>query len=130
MRRRLLLSAALAASVLGISSSTRADDWGVSFGFGTRGGHVRVNYDRHHYRHGHGYGRHSYRVHDGLSLSHHVHVRVPFYEQVWVPPVYETVFCGYDRCGRPRYRQVCVRAGFYRSELSGYRCGSCGVTCY
>lgn len=37
----------------------------------------------------------------------------PRMERYWVAPRYETVFAGYDHCGRPTYRTVCVSAGYW-----------------
>lgn len=80
----------------------------VNFGvnFGSHRGH------RGHYRRGPGYRHHHRRA---------VRVRVPVYEKIWVPPVYRTVCHGYDSCGRPIYRQVCIREGYYRTVIKCYR---------
>ncbi len=32
-------------------------------------------------------------------------------ERIWVPARYESRFSGYDRCGKPVYRSVCVAEG-------------------
>ena len=117
MKRGLVIGALLAATLLGSGSTAIAGDrWSFGFGVGSGGFHVGGGYSRGHYP------RHR-RIH------RHVHVRAPVYVQQWVPPVHETVFVGRDHCGRPIYREVCVRRGYYRSVISGYRCHSCGVGC-
>lgn len=37
------------------------------------------------------------------------------YEQVWIEPVTESVFMGFDACGRPIHQQVIVAPGHYRT---------------
>jgi len=34
-------------------------------------------------------------------------------ERFWVAPRYETVFAGYDHCGKPVYNTICVSAGYW-----------------
>ena len=119
MKRGLVFGALLAATLLGSGSTALAGDrWGFGFGYGSGGFHVAGGYSRGYYP-------------QPRRIYHHVHhhVRVPVYVQEWVPPVHETVCVGRDHCGRPIYRQVCVRRGYYRTVVSGYRCDSCGVGC-
>lgn len=52
----------------------------------------------------------------------HVHDFCVTTRSIWVEPVYEQVFCGYDCYGRPIYRSVCVREGSYRTA----RYNTCG----
>ena len=66
--------------------------------------------------------RHSYRYRLGVpARSVHHHHWVTHYERVWVPPTYRTVFSGYNACGHPIYRNICVRAGYYRQVRRGHR---------
>lgn len=78
------------------------------------------------------YGR-SGRSHGGRRWApppaRHVHVRVPIYREVWVPPAYGTVIAGYDRHRRPVYRTVILRHGYTQRVLVGYRCQGCGSAC-
>lgn len=53
-----------------------------------------------------------HRHHDHRYTRHHA----PRVERYWVAPRYERVFVGYDHCGQPMYRTVCVSAGYW-----GYR---------
>lgn len=57
----------------------------------------------------------------------HVHRWEPVYVQEWVPPVYQTVFAGYDCHGFPIYRQVQTCGGYYRTVVRGHHCG-CGAS--
>ncbi|MBI4604387.1 MAG: hypothetical protein HY721_20700 [Planctomycetes bacterium] len=117
MKRTLVIGALVLAGLLTFPAAANADHrsrrWGVSFGFGFDGAHVDLGYSRH---------RHHHR-------PVHVHVRAPIYRQIWVAPVYDTVIAGYDRCGRPSYRTVQVRCGYYDSVVVGYRCSGCGAYC-
>lgn len=36
------------------------------------------------------------------------------YRRVWEPPVYRQVIAEFDHCGRPIYRRVMVRCGYWR----------------
>ena len=118
--KRAILTSVLLTGVLGFSSTALADhrcSWGFGVGVGFGGGYFQGTYFRGGY-----YG--------ALPRHHvHVHVRIPIYTQVWVPPVYGTVFVGYDRCGVPIYRTVVTCNGYYRSALIGYRCNTCGEEC-
>ena len=40
----------------------------------------------------------------------------PKVERYWVPARYATVFVGYDHCGQPMYRSVCVAAGYWATR--------------
>lgn len=62
--------------------------------------------DQRHYR---GESRHE------RSYSHPRHHRhqAPSFEWVWVPARYESRFAGYDPCGMPVYRRVCVSEGYW-----------------
>jgi hypothetical protein len=46
-------------------------------------------------------------------------------ERVWVSPVYERRFVGYDRCRRPVYQTCLVTAGYWETRCYQY-CG-CGA---
>ncbi len=85
--------------------------WGFNFGFGGHGGWMSASFG-------------GPRYHEPI----HVHQYAPVYDRVWVPAQYENVFTGYDHWGRPIFRTICVRAGYYRSVLVGRRCG-CGSRC-
>ena len=37
-------------------------------------------------------------------------------ERVWVPAKYESRFAGYDHCGKPIYRSVCVCEGYWTTR--------------
>ena len=120
MKRAVLTSVILLAGLLGSSSTALADHrWGFNFGVGVGfgGGYFQE-----------GYGSYCHR--EFPRRFAHVHVRIPVYSCVWVPPVYETVFLGYDACGMPMYRTLVRCNGYYRSVVTGYRCQSCGAACY
>ena len=40
----------------------------------------------------------------------------PRVERVWVPARYESRFSGYDHCGKPIHRSVCVCEGYWTSR--------------
>ena len=44
----------------------------------------------------------------------------PHRTRIWVPARYETRFAGYDNCGRPIHRSVCVTAGHW--SFAAERC--------
>jgi hypothetical protein len=111
MKRLSILASSLFLGLVLFSSPARAD-WHVDFGINLGGGHVRVHT-------GHARVR-TYR-------PVHVHCRVPVYQEIWIPAAYQTVVVGYDRCGRPIVRTVCVREGYWTRALVGYRCESCGA---
>lgn len=120
--KRAILSSVLLAGLLGFSSTARADhrwSWGFGVGVGFGGGHFQGSYFQ---------GNYHRRA---LPRQYvHVHARAPVYTQVWVPPVYATVFAGYNQCGAPIYRSVVTCNGYYRTVRSGYHCGTCGEVCY
>jgi hypothetical protein len=121
MKRAVLTSVILLAGLLGSSSQAWADHrWNFGFGIGFGGGYFRGSYGN--------YGSYCYREVPRRFV--HVHVRVPVYSCVWVPPVHETVIVGYNACRAPIYRTVVTCNGYYRSVLTGYRCNSCGNACY
>lgn len=133
----------LTAGLAGAPDLFAGDKASFSFGIGFGSGRVRVHagvsgggHKRHHiYRYGPRHRRvfghrshrvrHVYRGHHGHRHVHRHCSRVPVYSKVWVPPRYERVFTGYDHHGRPRYRTVCVSAGYYRKVVTGYR-WACG----
>jgi len=88
--------------------------WAFNFGLGGGGGFVQASL---------GYPHYASRV--VVAPVVHVHHRIPIYHRVWVPARYEQVFVGYDRCGYPVYRTVCVSEGYYHSVVAGYRCSIC-----
>ncbi|MBI4879559.1 MAG: hypothetical protein HY812_07865 [Planctomycetes bacterium] len=45
-------------------------------------------------------------------------------ERVWIQPVYRRQLIGYDFCGRPMYRRVCVQPGHW--GCARYQVGCCG----
>jgi hypothetical protein len=130
MKTKTLLSGvALAALLLGSPSVARADHgFGFGFGFGGRHGgfHLSIGHRGHHRHHrARFYGGHCAPA-PYVHVAVHEHHWVAYYENTWVPPVCSTVFSGYDACGNPIYREVCVRAGYYSPVLRGYRC-ACGA---
>lgn len=48
-------------------------------------------------------------------------------KRVHVPPKYANQLVGYDKKGRPIYKRVLVRAGYYKT-VSVYKCSKCGKT--
>ena len=40
----------------------------------------------------------------------------PRVERVWVPARHESRFVGYDHCGKPIYRSVCVSEGYWTTR--------------
>src|SRR6185503_9245660 len=42
--------------------------------------------------------------------------REPRVERVWVPARYESRFAGYDHCGKPIYRSICVCEGYWTTR--------------
>jgi len=69
--------------------------------------HDRRVESRHHPRNDHRYNRWRERRHAPPA---------PRVERYWVPARYATVFAGYDHCGRPIYRTVCVSAGYWATR--------------
>jgi hypothetical protein len=120
MKRKLLVAAIVLTSLFTFSSTVLADGWrgGWGFGFGFGSGGVRVGGGFHG-----GYGGH-YRGHRACR-----HRPIPIYTRVWVAPVYETVFSGYDSCGRPIYRRITTCRGYWQNVVTGHRCGVCGISC-
>lgn len=112
MKRAFILGAVSLVALLALPATASADHrrarWSFGFGFGCDGPYVQAGYSGGHRR-----------------AHRHVHSRLPVYEQVWVPPVYERRIVGHDHCGRPIIRTVEVRCGYYDTVLAGYRCG-CG----
>jgi hypothetical protein len=138
MKKTLLFTLALGGSLLLVPSTSHAEpDLRISWGIGGRHGGVSGSFGRGSLRHG-GFGlrrsHHDYGRYRGSSRrtvpvrrvrqTHHHHF-VAHYERVWVAPVYRSVFSGYNSCGHPIYRNVCVRNGYYRQVRRGSRCG-CG----
>jgi hypothetical protein len=113
----MILLAALGGLFFAVPQVEAHDRFGVQFGFGNGGFSVRGGvraYPRRHY------------APIVVAPPVHVHTRAPIYREVWVPAQYDTVIAGYDRCGRPVYRTVCVGAGHYESVFVGYRACPCG----
>ncbi len=124
-RKALMFGLAIAGTSLLLPSTTEAAPApGFDFDFGIHGRHggLRIGIGGSRYR-SRGCDKRVYRRHHHRPVHRH-HYRA-HYERVWVPPVYRSVFVGYDSCGRARYRNVCVRNGYYRRVLRGHRC-SCG----
>ena len=114
-RKITILAGVLGASLL-LSPTLLADHrsprWGFSFGFG--GGYTpRIS------------GHFGHRPRVRCEPPAHVHHEIPVYNQIWIPARHESVIVGYDHCGRPLYRAVCVSPGHYETVIVGYRCG-CG----
>lgn len=65
------------------------------------------------------------RVEFGASCRpvHH-HCWQTVCEREWVPPVFERCVVAYDPCGRPVFREVMVRAGYWTTVQ--YRVCGCG----
>jgi len=127
MKRVLLIGTVVLAGLCITAQTAHAGGrgrWGFGFGFGHGGPYVRGGYSSGHHGRHYRRGRH-YRH----QRHHHVHSRAPIYDRVWVEPTYHTVHRGYDSCGRPIYRNVIVRRGYYDRSLIGYRCRTCGVRC-
>ena len=120
MKRALIVTALAGAIFVGFSAPAEAGHrkWGFHFGVDSHGGSFQFGYNR---RHGHRWRRYQRRHH-----HRHVHVRTPIYQKVWCEPAYREVFAGYDECGNPIYRSVCVSAGYYKSVCVGYHCPPCG----
>jgi hypothetical protein len=116
MKRTLLVAGILLTTIFAFSSPAQADHWrgGWGFGFGYGSGGVRI---------GGGYYRPA-RYYRACN-----HRPIPIYQRVWVAPVYETVFSGYDPCGRPIYRRIVSCHGYWQNVVSGYRCGLCSAHC-
>jgi hypothetical protein len=58
----------------------------------------------------------------------HEHVWVKFVaRQEWIPPVTSKQITGYDAKGRPIYKEVVVRPGYWK-KIYGHRCNVCGKT--
>ena len=137
MKKATLFGLSFAGLMLLFPATSEAHDRRVGIDFGIRGRIGGINLSLRSGRGGSLQGvargcrntlHHSYRHRLGLPVrSVHRHHWVTRYERVWVPPVYRTVFAGYDACGRPSYRNLCVRAGYYRQAHRGYRCG-CGAS--
>jgi hypothetical protein len=119
MKRTLAILSLLSLGAFAMPSTAHAGDWGVRVGFGPRGGSVGVRYGNHgNYRNYNNYGghrrghhyrnrRHSYR-HSYRHARHHYRSH-----RVWIAPAYETIVVGYDHCGEPIYRRICVRRGYW-----------------
>jgi hypothetical protein len=122
MKRKLFVAAIVLTSLFSFSSTALADgprgSWSFGFGFGSGGAHFGGGF-----RVGRGYHGHG-RFH---RVCHHR--PIPIYTRVWVAPVYDTVFSGYDHCGRPIYRRVVTCRGYWQNVVSGYRCGLCSAPC-
>ena len=67
----------------------------------------------------------SHRVQRVHRVAHR-HLWTSRARRIWVPPVYRTVFGGYDHCGRAVYRKILTRAGHYRTAFTDH-C-SCGAS--
>ena len=129
MLKATCIAALTALGLFALPSEANADGLRVRLGFGDVhiGGHrggVGVSFGKRHHRHHH---RVRGRYHRSHRVRHHVHVRAPIYHKVWIEPVYRRVLVGYDYNHCPVYRNVCVRAGYYRTEVIGYRCNSCNA---
>ena len=120
MKKILAIPAVLFLSFLVFTPSARAD-WGFQIGIGL--GHGRISGG---YYHG---ARHVHHAPIHVAPVH-VHVRVPVYTSVWVPPVYGQAIVGYTAHGRPIHGTVVVRAGYHKNVITGYRCSSCRAMCH
>ena len=127
----------LGATVIGLSTiaiPAWADGgrqgWSFRIGVGDRDGYFDVGY-RHDYRNRGRYRRswrrHNKWRHHDYSYRRCLECRQPVYKQVWVAPVFERVFVGCDRRGRPIYQRALTRRGYYKSVLSHYTYRVCGV---
>jgi hypothetical protein len=113
MKRTITLTLCLLAGVLCFPASASAgrSHWGFGVGFGSHGTHFGFRYE-----HGR---RHRGHRHRHFRPHRHVHRHVPVYRprlhrhRIWVPPVYSSVFVGYDLCGNPLYSRVVVSPGYY-----------------
>ena len=102
LRRTIAIGLLTVFGVLGVHEVASAD-WSFRFGFGHGGSFFDTGY--HH--HG-GYRRHHRRARRRARRARHV-------RRVWVAPVYREVIVGYNHCGHPVYRSICVREGYYRT---------------
>lgn len=48
-------------------------------------------------------------------------------KKVWVSPVYRNKLVGYDKKGRPKYKRVLVKKGYYKT-VTAMKCVKCGKT--
>ena len=115
MKRTLAILSLLTLGAFGMPSTADAGDWNFRAGFGPRGGSVGVRYDgrrrykgSNYYRRGHG-GRH----HSGYDRPYRRARHAYRSHRTWIAPVYRNTCVGYDRCGAPIYRPVCVRRGYW-----------------
>jgi hypothetical protein len=118
MKLKILTLAVVAAGLVALAPQARADgpSWGVGFGIGFGGANVSGFVGSPHHRH----------FRPGVIVAPApVYCapprQVPIYQSVWVPARYQQVFVGYDRCGAPIYRTVCVSGGHYEQVIVGYR---------
>ena len=116
MKRTMIYATGILLALTCAPTVARAD-WRVGFSVGFEGGRIAGTYSRHD------------RQHRPHVRPVHVCTPVPIYSQVWVPPVYQSVIVGYDWCGQPIFRTVCVRAGYHRQVIVGYRCSGCRLAC-
>jgi len=113
MKRLLGLSALVLAGSISFPAVANAGDWGFDIGFRGHRGQASVHYrDRDHRRYRERDHR-RYRQHNARRYRHARHYDNHHSSKVWVAPVYDRVFSGYDHCGNPIYRTVVVRPGYY-----------------
>jgi hypothetical protein len=56
----------------------------------------------------------AYHMHRHFGRPHVV--IAPRFERVWVEPCVERRFVGYDACGQPMYRTICVTPGYWTTR--------------
>ncbi len=144
MKRKLITTTAVLTGLFAVTVPARADRLGFQFGVAGGNGYFSVGFDgghghKHHRYENHGRHRPRHYVRAGFGApirqivrhSHppvvHTCAKIPVYKDIWVEPVYRKAFDGYDACGRPRYRSVVVKPGYYRTVVSHYAC-HCGLT--
>ena len=63
----------------------------------------------------------AHRVHRAA----HRHFWTSRASRIWVAPVHQTVFAGFDHCRRPVYREIITRPGYYRTVFTEHcACGA------
>jgi hypothetical protein len=116
VKNLMILSAATL--VLGFAATQSAEaghkrSFGVSAGWGGGGAAFGFSYSRG-YRH-HGHHRPFIPAPVIVAAPVHNHYVPVSPRRIWVEPVYQQQFVGYDCNGQPIYRTVCVNQGYWRT---------------
>jgi hypothetical protein len=94
----------LTAAILGLTSLAGAAGASADDGCAPRHHDSRVE------------SRTPYRHQVGNYRRHWWQFWAPRAERVWVPARYESRIAGYDHCGKPIYRSVCVCEGYWTTR--------------